>query len=167
MSEEKTEADYAWDYSEEYRMRMKCEERLHGLMWEIIPFITCVREFVEAVIQGHPSEAADFIKTLTMWSGDIQANLYLNIFNPAGPNEFYTNEQKLRMHSLGDGPRDVMIAMEELMKKAAKKNAAHWDQMSGEMAFLDCAGLREKAVKEVKALIRKIGEDQNDIVRKM
>jgi len=84
VQEPTTEADFAFEYARERKMRMALETRMLAIIHEAVPFLQVTERLITAVIDVDSENIVAHIKQLTAWRAELEINLRLNTVWTAG-----------------------------------------------------------------------------------
>ena len=120
-----TEADFAMKYAEERKKSQKLEKRLLGLMYETMAQHEACVELVHSIASADGSKTTYLMKKLTEWRADLEAMVYLNLFVPAGDQNFLRNDH-IKYKALDDLPAGIFEKIKERLGEFAKSCFDDW-----------------------------------------
>jgi hypothetical protein len=150
----KTEADFAFAYAEERKMRLALEDRINAMLYELVPFSAGALNLVEAVINRDTSMIFESIKLITRWRSDVEINMMLNLIKPAGTVNLLDESILHKINGLGDIPERDIDHIKDVLFASAKKIYEEWDALSEDYADIaTCEEAREISVKALHEMV--------------
>jgi len=150
----KDETDFAMKYSEERKMRMKVEERLYGLIYEVIAQHGATCALIEGIVTQNQEATQEAIRDLTDWRVDLESNIYLNLFKGAGKKSFL-KPRHLKYGCLEDLPDNGFKKLRDATEVFARKNNEEWVEFAQENNLTPNGMIRQHYRMELLQLIAK------------
>ncbi len=129
------EDEYAIRYAEERLMRLALETRLNGLLYELVPYLSAANTMCQSIVTQQSDDLASAISCITDWQGDLETNVLLNLFKPAGKFEGVKQSDVANCTSLGDLPDVELNRMEQTTRAAAKETRKQWNKLAAEHGY--------------------------------
>jgi len=139
-----SEVEFAMQYAEERRQRMDTEVRIHALIHEVVPFLVAVEQLIQAILKRDTDAMAEEMKHLTVWSGNIEANILLNVYAPAGPTLFFPKDFIPRGAAMVDFPQKTMDQIHDVVCAASKSTEDQWDRLAEKFNLLTMDEFRDR-----------------------
>lgn len=150
-----TEVDFAMQYAKERKERMDTEVRLFALIHEVVPFLVSAGYLVEAIVERNTDRMAEEMQHLTAWSGDIEFNLLLNVYRPAGPTKFFKKGFVPKGTTIADFPQETIDRIHDVVCAASKSTADQWNNFAQEFDLLPAADFSNRNMDEFTKLLKK------------
>ncbi len=163
MSEE---IDMAMAYTEERKMRIKAIQRIHSLVYNLVPFVGSVATLIEGVMRDDSTKVSQSIKILTTVRAQVESDMMLNIFKPADEEPFFEQEEiekSSSLHDLGDKNID---AMKEVLEVSAKLCFYEWNALAKELGHMSCNERRSEHAGELLAIMTEMSDPKTGERRK-
>jgi hypothetical protein len=126
------ETEYAMKFANERRMRINLETRLHGLMYTLVPYVSESLNMCHAFIDKNSDDIASSMAHLVEWQGNVETNLMLNLFRPAGTLQGFSDDELSRCGGLADLPDSELTRIELATKACAEETEKQWDKLAAE-----------------------------------
>ena len=148
-----SEVDLAMQYSDERKRSAHLEQRLFGLMFEIVPYLMATNRLLEEIITQKSEAATQTIKMLVEWQSDIETALMVNFFQPAGRSKLINLEKLRQVKCLADLPMDTVDTIHDILLIAVKEVRIEWDTLAEEHRLLSAAQMCKRNKQRVMKLI--------------
>lgn len=162
--EEKTEADWAVMYTEERKLRMKCQDRIASFMCNA-PALACnAKELCFAAILAK-EEDQDFMQmlvTVIKDANDLVSDINLNVMDPVWE---LTDQEQTAIANAGnwdDIPKSYAKRMSKIITTGARAMSEYWHDMCHERGFKCPAEIDHDSEEQFKELLlrRAMGDEK-------
>lgn len=129
------EVEFAMKYADERRMRIALETRVLSFMYETYPFAAVAERLCKALLEQDPKETLSCMKKLIAWQADIEINVLINMFFPAGKLNVMSKQDLIDADEFGELPKEKRLALEKISKDAADTVRELWDSKAPEFGI--------------------------------
>ena len=146
---ESTEAEFAMLYAAERKRVQELEVRLMGLLFETLPYVARTIQLIDGVATMNTDELKKSLHRLVQWRADIEANVFLNIYNSK-----CRALSDIPVREDGQPTLNDIRHVRDACKAAAEQTKEEWDVFAEDNGFESIEKCRQRQLKEFLAKIK-------------